>query len=219
VTSFDEYCPIAMGVEVIGDRWTPLILRELIVGCTRFNDIHRGVPRMSRTLLSQRLRDLQRHGVVTHEDGEYRLTPKGEELHPVIWGLGLWASKWCFDDPTEEQLDAQNLVWRMHQFVVPEALPARRTTVEIQATGEGSGRHWLVVEDGAATACRDDPGYEVDLLVRGDNAALHRWFMGRSTWREVTEAGLVRLDGPATLVRSFPRWFSSAFGEAIAAAR
>ena len=219
MATFDEYCPISMGVEVVGDRWTPLVLRELLIGNTRFNDIHRGVPRMSRSLLSQRLRDLQRHEIVVHDGGEYRLTPKGEELHPVVWGLGLWASKWCFDDPTEEQLDAQNLVWRMHQFVDPERAPARRTVVEIHATGPGGGRHWLVLEDGAATVCRDDLGYEVDLLVRGDNAALHRWFMGRATWREVVDAGEVRVEGPATLARSFPRWFASAFGDAIAAAR
>lgn len=220
MAGYDEYCPIAVGVDVIGDRWTPLVLRELIVGCTRFNDIHRGVPRMSRSLLSKRLRDLERNGLVERDGTEYRLTPAGADLEPIVWGIGEWAARWLFRDPAVEQLDATSLVWRMHQFVDPERAPRRRTTVELRLTGPGGGRRWLVFEDGAATVCQDDHGYEVDLLVHGDNRAVHRWFLGRVTWREVLDAGLVRVDGPATLARGFPRWFApNPAALAVAAAR
>lgn len=217
---YDDYCPIAVGVEVIGDRWTPLVLRELLVGCTRFNDIHRGVPRMSRTLLSKRLRDLERNGLVARERGEYRLTPAGADLEPIVWGIGEWAARWLFRDPTVEQLDATSLAWRMHQLVDTDEAPQARTCVELRLTGPGGGRRWLLFEHGAATVCQEDHGYEVDLLVHGDSAVVHRWFLGRLTWQEATDSGLVRVDGPADLARGFPRWFApSPAALAVAAAR
>lgn len=217
---FEEYCPISLAVDVLGDRWSPLVLRELLLGSTRFNDIHRGVPRMSRTLLSQRLRDLQRHGIVDHVDGEYRLTEAGADLQDVVFGLGTWAARWRFGDPTTEKLDGQWLVWRLHQHTDPDRAPARRTVVEIHLTGDGGGRWWLVFEDGSSTICQDDSGYEVDLLVRGDNLAMHRWLLQRATWQEVVDSGAVVLEGPQTLARSFPRWFgTNPVTDAVASAR
>lgn len=217
---FEEYCPISLAVDVLGDRWSPLIMRELLLGSTRFNDIHRGVPRMSRTLLSQRLRDLVRHGVVTHEGGEYRLTDAGADLKKVVFGLGTWAARWRFGDPTEAQLDGQWLVWRLHQHTLADKVPARRTVVEIHLTGPGGGRWWLVVEDGESTVCMDDLGYDIDLVVRGDNLAMHRWVLQRATWQEIVADGKVVVEGPHTLARSFPRWFgTNPVTEAVAAAR
>ncbi len=127
MTSYEEYCPIAVGVEYFGDRWTPLILRELVVGSHRFNDIHRGIPKISRTLLSQRLRSLVDRGLVDRlDDGgiEYHLTPAGADLEPIIWALGHWAARWAFGDPEKAQLDIAWLVWRMRQHLDPEHLPA-----------------------------------------------------------------------------------------------
>ena len=199
MTSYEEYCPIAVGVEYFGDRWTPLILRELVVGSHRFNDIHRGIPKISRTLLSQRLRSLVDRGLVERiEDGgiEYHLTPAGEDLQPIIWAVGHWAARWAFGDPEKAQLDIAWLVWRMRQHLDPERLPTRRTTVEFRATGSKG-----------STACQIDPGYEVDLLVQGNNAALHQWFVGRAELRDEVEAGRIRFNGPTTLIRSFPSWF------------
>ena len=197
MASYDEYCPIAVGVEFFGDRWTPLILRELLVGSYRFNDIHRGIPKISRTLLSQRLRTLASRGLVERTEDtqgiEYHLTPAGADLQPIIWALGHWASRWAFGDPEKEQLDVG---W-----------PTRRTTIELRATGHNSGRAWLVADKGGSTACQVDPGYEVDLVVHGDNAALHRWFVGRADLPDEIDAGRIRFNGPDRLVRSFPTWF------------
>jgi DNA-binding HxlR family transcriptional regulator len=209
--SYDEYCPIAVGVEFFGDRWTPLILRELVVGSHRFNEIHRGIPRISRSLLSQRLRSLVSRGLVErHEDSptvEYHLTEAGADLEPIIWALGHWAARWAFGDPDKAQLDVAWLAWRMRQNIDVTRLPARRTTVEIRATGPNGGRAWLVAEPRGVTACQVDPGYEVDLVVHGDNATLHRWFVGRTELHAEVEAGRIVFHGPTRLVRAFPTWF------------
>ena len=210
MTSYEEYCPIAVGAEYFGDRWTPLILRELVVGSHRFNDIHRGIPKISRTLLSQRLRALVDRGLVERvaDHGiEYHLTPAGADLQPIIWALGHWAARWAFGDPEKAQLDIAWLVWRMRQHLDPARLPPQRTTVEFRATGANGGRSWLVADRRGSTACQIDPGYEVDLLVQANNAALHQWFVGRTELRDEVEAGRIRFNGPARLVRSFPSWF------------
>jgi DNA-binding HxlR family transcriptional regulator len=211
MASYSEYCPIAVGVEFFGDRWTPLILRELMVGSHHFNEIHRGISRISRSLLSQRLRELAARGLVDrHEDGpavEYHLTSAGAELEPIIWAIGYWAARWAFGDPDKEQLDVAWLAWRMRQNIDIERVPARRTTVEIRATGTKGGRAWIVTEPRGATACQVDPGYEVDLVIQADTASLHRWFVGRSELDAEIDAGQIRFAGPTSLVRSFPTWF------------
>jgi len=211
MASYEEYCPIAVGLEFFGDRWTPLVLRELVIGASRFNEIHRGLPKMSRTLLSQRLRMLCERGLVdrTDEDGivEYHLTPAGADLQPIIWSLGHWAAKWAFGDPEREQLDIAWLVWRMRQNLDEDRLPAQRTTVEFRARGANGGRAWLVVARHASTACMVDPGYEVDVLIEAENAALHRWFFGRTDLPTEMEAGRIALHGSPRLLNAFPRWF------------
>jgi len=211
--SYREYCPIAVGAEFFGDRWTPLILRELILGSRRFNDIHRGLGRMSRTLLSQRLRELERRGIVEREtDAEgrttaYHLSASGAELEPVVWALGHWAARWSFGDPADEELDVAWLVWRLHQNVRRDRLPPARTVVQFVLDGPGGGEGWLVLDRGGSTACQLDPGYQVDLVVMGDNRELHRWLLGRRSFAQLQQAGSVRLIGPSRLARAFPGWF------------
>jgi DNA-binding HxlR family transcriptional regulator len=212
--SYREYCPIAVGAELFGDRWTPLVLRELILGSRRFNEIHRGLGRMSRTLLIGRLRELERRGIVERtvdEMGrttEYRLTQAGQELEPIVWSLGHWAARWSFGDPADEELDVAWLAWRLHQQVDLDRLPDERIVVHLVAVGPGGGEAWLVMDKGGSTACQIDPGYEVDLAVLGDNRDLHRWLLGSRTFRDLQRAGSVRLVGPSRLARAFPTWFA-----------
>lgn len=214
--SYREYCPIAVGAEFFGDRWTPLILRELILGSRHFNEIHRGLGRMSRSLLIQRLRELERREIVERtvdEAGrttEYRLTSAGQALEPVVWALGHWAARWSFGDPTDEELDVSWLVWRLHQVVIPEKLPAVRTVVQFILDGPGGGEAWLVLDRGGSTACQIDPGYEVDLVVMGDNRDMHRWLLGTRSYPNLQRSGSVRLVGPTRIARSFPNWFRTA---------
>lgn len=224
--SYQEYCPIAVGAEVFGDRWTPLILRELMLGSHRFNEIHRGLGRMSRTLLIGRLRELERRGIVERTvDGagrtvEYRLTEAGASLEPIVWALGHWASRWSFGDPADEELDIAWLAWRLHQHVLVDRLPRQRTVVQLSADGPGGGEAWLVLDRGGSTACSIDPGYQVDLVVMGDNRELHRWLVGWRSFRDLERAGQVRLVGPTRLARSFPSWFTPpSFERSLAASR
>jgi DNA-binding HxlR family transcriptional regulator len=208
-----DYCPIAVANEVMGDRWNPLVLRELMVGSQHFNDIHRGIPRISRTLLAQRLRELERRGLVERrpvpgkQAVDYLLSPAGHDLQPILWELGRWATRWMFGDPVDEQLDTPYIVWRLHQTTDPERAPKRRTTVEFATTGPGSRPAWLVFQSGASTACQSDPGYEVDLIVRADNRELHRWFIGRTTWKAASAGGAIAVLGPPRLAKAFPTWF------------
>ncbi|MEX0663627.1 MAG: helix-turn-helix domain-containing protein [Acidimicrobiia bacterium] len=208
--SYGEYCPIAMGAEAIGDRWTPLVLRELICGSERFSDIHRGVPRMSRSLLSQRLKHLERLGIVERRPGPtYHLTDAGRDLEATVWGLGDWAMQWMFGDPAKEQLDGSHLMWRVRQRIVEDALPESRTVVRFEFPGARQGRLvWLLLDPAGTSVCERDEGFEVDLYVTADINEFLRIWMGRSTWSAALDAGALQLHGPTDLVRAFPTWFA-----------
>ena len=225
MTRYGDYCPIVTGVEVLGDRWTPLVIRELMVGASGFNEIHRGLPRISRSLLAQRLRMLERRGLVRHEAevrgraGRYLLTPSGESIAQVVWAMGRWAAEWVFGDPTEEDLDGLSVIWRLHQKAVPQALPAERIVVHLSLTGPGGAEGWLEIDSREVTVCREDPGVDVDLALEGDTAAMHRWIVGKTPFRELVTSGSVRLLGPSRLSRGFPTWFdTSMFVEGFRAA-
>lgn len=208
--SYGEYCPIAMGSEAIGDRWTPLVLRELISGAERFSEIHRGVPRMSRTLLAQRLKQLERLGVVERRAGPtYHLTPSGEDLEAVVFGIGDWAKRWLFGDPAKEHLDGGHLVWRVRQRIVNENLPEGRTVVRFDFPDALRGKRiWLLLDPGGASVCERDEGFGVDVHVVADITEFMRIWMGRSTWAEAMAAGTLTIDGARPLVRAFPSWFA-----------
>jgi DNA-binding HxlR family transcriptional regulator len=221
-STYGDYCPISTGVDVLGDRWTPLIIRELMVGATGFNEIHRGIPRASRTLLAQRLRQLERWNLVERSGaergrpGRYRLTEPGQALTPIVWAMGHWAAEWCFDDPADEDCNGISLIWRLHQDAIPAKLPTTRTVVQMVLTGTGGGQGWLDINDGAVTVCRDDQGYDVDLVVEADTRQMHRWLTGRVSFRDLVSGGHARLIGPSRLARSFPGWFNvTSFAEDV----
>jgi DNA-binding HxlR family transcriptional regulator len=210
-----DYCPIAACVEVLGDRWTPLVVRELMVGAGGFNEIHRGIPRASRTLLSQRLRELERRGLVTHEasrpghPGAYALTEAGRALAPVVWAMGAWAAEWMFGDPSDEECDGLTLIWRTHQVAVPAELPEKRTVVHVVLTGAGGAQGWLDIQRSGITVCRDDQGLAVDLTLEADTAQMHRWLIGLVPFRDLVADGHARFSGPSRLARAFPTWFDT----------
>ena len=199
-----------MGAEAIGDRWTPLVLRELICGSSRFSEIHRGVPRMSRTLLGQRLKQLERLGILERRPGPtYHLTPAGKDLEAIVWGLGDWAMQWHLGDPAKEHLDGAHLMWRVRQRIVDDALPDRRTVIEFNFPEAHRGRRvWLLLDPSGSSVCERDEGFEVDLLVNADIGEFMRIWMGRSTWTDALESGKLRVQGPRDLVRAFPTWFA-----------
>jgi len=211
-----QFCPVAVACEVFAQRWTPLILRELFAGSTHFNEIRRGLPLISKTLLAQRLRSLEDAGVVTcvnPGDGrypQYRLTPAGAEFKPVIEGLGAWGQRWTIRvDPNN--LDAELLMWNVRRRLAVDRLPKQRTVVRFDFSGlpSGYGRarlFWLIADRSEVDLCLKDPGSEVDLYVSADLGSFARIWLGDLSLAEAIRSGSVRLTGHTELVRGFPSW-------------
>jgi len=200
---YGQYCPISRALELVGERWSLLIMRDLVLGTTRFNDLARGLPRLSRTLLSKRLRQFERSGLVVRDGSEYQLTDAGCELEPIVLALGRWGARWAFGEPREEELDPEVLVWWMHDRLDTSALPGRRQVFHLRFTDE-SRQFWIVVEEGVGSVCVTDPGYDVDLTVRSDLRALYEVWLGRTSLHDAQRAGRLELDGPRELVRRAP---------------
>jgi DNA-binding HxlR family transcriptional regulator len=209
---YHQYCPVARATEIIGERWTALIVRELMLGSHRFNDIERGLPGISRSLLVSRLRHLEDAGVVERLPGrhahvvEYHLSDAGRDLRRVIEALGAWAVDWAFGEPQPDELDAGLLVWRIHQRINRELLPERRTVVEFDFTGPRARRVWLLLEPSEVSVCVTPPGFESDLVVRSDLAFFYRLWLGHGGYDPAIRCGAVVVEGHPALARQLPRW-------------
>jgi DNA-binding HxlR family transcriptional regulator len=221
VPDYGRFCPVALASEVLADRWTPLIIRELILGNTRFNDIARGLPGISRSLLVQRLRHLERKGVVelwpspSGKGNEYHLTPAGKDLEAVVDVLGRWAVEWLFDDLQPHDVDPITLTWWMHRRIDEERLPPGRVVIEFEHTAPERQTLWMVLDRGEASVCIHHPGFDPDVLVTATTPALAEVFQGYDSWARAVSTETIRIAGPPQLVRSFPRWFLwSPFAEA-----
>ena len=212
VRDYGQYCPVALGSEVLADRWTPLILREMVLGSTRFNDIERGLPGISRSLLVQRLRHLERKEVLERRPAasgrgsEYHLTEAGEDLGGVIMSLGEWAVRWKLAEPELEEVDPRALTWWMHLRMDDERLPDRRVVIEF-AYQVPRIQIWIVLDRGDVSVCAQHPGFDSDLVVRTDAVSMARVFNGLTTLGQAVDEGTVELLGPPALVRGFGRWF------------
>lgn len=212
--SYGQFCPIAIASEVLTERWTPLVVRELLCGSTRFNDLRRGVPLMSPSLLSKRLKSLERVGVVERRESgtgvEYLLTPAGEELRPVVEAMGVWGQRWGRGDVRPDHLDASLLMWDVHRCVVVDALPSERVVVHFHIRGshDGKSRFWLVLDGEDVDLCLIDPGHEVDVHVACHARDLVRYWMGDAEIGDLLREGALTIEGPRALVRAFPSWFS-----------
>ncbi|CAM3898727.1 winged helix-turn-helix transcriptional regulator [Smaragdicoccus niigatensis] len=213
MSEYGNFCPVALASEVVADRWTPLIIRELVLGNTRFNDIARGLGGISRTLLVQRLRHLERKGVVetwpspTGRGSEYHLTPAGKDLERVIDSLGRWAIEWLFDELRPHDVDAITLTWWMHRRIRPDRFPPRRTVVEFRHTSPTSQVLWLVLDRGEASVCQLHPGFDIDLTVTASTPALAEVFQGYAEWAEAVSDGRIEVGGTPRLAAALPSWF------------
>ena len=211
-----QYCPVAVGTEILADRWTPLILREFICGAHTFGEIQNGVPSISRSLLSARLRQLVGNGILERREEQpgkpkYWLTPAGADLQDFVFALGDWAIRWAyFQDPRDEQLDNTHLMWRVGRGVLRDRVPNRRVVVEfvLRCASGVVERIWLVIEPDDVDTCVKHPGFDVDIEVRTSSRELHRIWLGRTTISDAIHAGTLEIEGPSALVRAFPRWFS-----------
>jgi DNA-binding HxlR family transcriptional regulator len=202
---YDQYCPVARACEVLADRWTPLIVRELLFGSRHFNELQRGLPGISRSLLVSRLRHLEDCGVIERHKGprpnvtEYVPTEAGNDLMAVVAQLGTWGLKWAFGDPRPEELDPALLVWKMHQRIDYSELPRGRTVVQFDFPVRKCRR--------VVSVCLHPPGFDPDLFVRADPSVLYFVWEGTRDYQEAVRRGDLVLEGPTALVRAFPRWF------------
>ena len=211
---YQQFCPVAKAMELFDERWTLLVVRELVLGSERFNDLRRGLPRMSPTLLSKRLHQLAAADIVRRlEDGtdiRYVLTPAGRDLETVVDALGAWGTRWT-GKLGDADLDPRLLMWDMHRHVDRAAVPGSRTVVEFvfPAVTHAARRWWLVIGPHEVDVCDEDPGFEVSVRVTAGLRELTEIWRGEATWSDAVRSGTVVVDGPSVLSRSLPRWFDS----------
>lgn len=216
--TYGQFCTVARGAEVLCERWTPLVVRELLCGSKRFNDLRRGVPRMSTSLLAQRLQRLEEFGIVRRTVSgkvwEYSLTAAGEELRPIVMALGHWGARWIGSRLRDDELDAGLLMWDIRRFACIPEFPPRPVVVHFQFRDArvGEGSWWLVVEDGVADLCRTDPGRELTLVVDSTVRALTEIWAGDTTPQQALQSGEIRVDGARRDADDLWRWLgTSAF--------
>lgn len=209
--TYGQYCPIARGAEIFAERWTPLIIRNLQLGCGSFGEILEGAPGLSRTLLSQRLGQLESVGLVESApkpDGHgrhYKLTSAGHELFTVCQSLGEWGARWLEIAP--ENLDPFVALWSMCHALRRDRLPDRRVVIRFDFTGRPRReRYWLLIERGDAEICKTCPGPDEDLYVTAEAEAFVKWHAGQLTWAQAIRDHRIQLDGPSSLTRAFPTW-------------
>jgi DNA-binding HxlR family transcriptional regulator len=210
---YGQFCPVAMAAEVLCERWVPLVLREVMYGSTRFNEIARGVPLMSRGLLIQRLRELEESHIVEKCAAGYRLTQAGEALRPLIEEMGVWAQHWLKRGLEEVDLDDKLVMWSLRRSLRLPADIDRRVVLRFDFHGlprsaRLARRSWwlLAREPGEVEICVKDPGYDTDVVVAADLQAFTEVLLGRRTWQAALRDGCVRLQGAPALVRALPRW-------------
>jgi len=207
---YGQFCPVAVASEIFAERWTPVILRELVLGSRRFNDIQRGVPKISRALLVKRLRELALHGIITNAGGDYTLTEAGQELGEVVVHLGTWGARWTAP-ARRDRLDAKLLTWDMRRRIALDKLPEKRVVVRFDFRGVPAGHkapktYWLVLERPEVDLCIIEPGFEVDVFVDADLAALTKVWLGEVPIRQAIREGGIKLAGDRQGVRDFPSW-------------
>lgn len=216
IGSYRQFCPVAMAAEILCTRWTVVLLRELIAGSTRFNELRRGVPRMSPALLSQRLKELEIAGIIARKSSasdrgvfEYQLTAAGRELRPIVEAFGIWGQRRIEADLSLQHLDVQLLMWDMRRNLNTTPMPAHRSVVqfaypELLATQR---LWWLIVdpEDGV-DLCSIDPGFDVDLYVSVDLRTMTAIWMGLDTVRVAVANRRMILTGNRKLAAAMQTW-------------
>ncbi len=212
---YGQFCPVAQAAEVITERWTPLVIRELLSGSHRFNDIQRGVPLMSPALLTKRLKTLELCGIIERRSlagggHEYRLTRAGEELRPWVELMGVWGQRWVRRPVTPEEADPALLMWDMRRSINVDRLTDRRVVVRFDFRGAPKGKRswWLVLDRPEPDLCLRDPGFGVDLTVYTDTVVMASVWVGDLDLAGAIRSRLIVLEGPSHLRRAFPSWLS-----------
>ncbi len=207
---YGQFCSIAKALEIVGERWTPLIIRELICGSSRFNEIHRGVPRISPSLLSKRLSGLEQTGIIKRvkETGGYELTSSGWELKPLIEALGVWGHRWVRGQLSDDDLDPDLLMWDMRRRINLAAFPDTQICVCFVFTDvrPRKSHYWLVGSSQGVELCISDPSLDVDLFVVTDLRTMTSVWNGDLALAKKVQDGSIDLHGPRPLQQKFGSW-------------
>jgi len=210
---YGQYCPVARAAEILADRWTVLIIRELLADVKHFNELERGLPHMSRTLLTERLRRLEQTRVLERRAAsrgnptEYRLTPAGRELQRLVDLLGEWGARWAFGPPRANELDPIVLLWWMRRRVAVDQF-SRRRVVQFEFSGAPQRAYWLVIDPSDISVCLKHPGFDVNVIVTANIMTFYQVWLGRLSLLEATRKNLIQLDGAPADIRAFPTWFT-----------
>jgi DNA-binding HxlR family transcriptional regulator len=211
---YGQYCPVARAAEILADRWTVLIVRELLADVNHFNELERGLPHVSRTLLAERLRRLERTGVLERRGAargkptEYRLTPAGRELQPIIDLFGEWGARWAFGVPRPNELDPIILLWWMRRRVAVDQLSRPHVVIQFDFRGAPQRSYWLLIDPSDVSVCLKHPGFEVDVILTADIMTFYQIWLGRVSLAEAIRKNHVRLDGAPADIRALPAWFT-----------
>ena len=222
---YGQYCPIAKATEVVGERWTNLVIRELAAGSHTFNDLRKGLPLMSPSLLSARLKTLEQGGVVArtveNRHVDYVLTDAGEELAQIIWQLGTWGHRWVRSELTPEDLDPSLLVWDIHRTIDPGFFKRPRTIIRIEFTDYTSKLRfwWLVITRGNVDVCYQAPGYELDLEISTDLRTLTAAWMGDTTIMRAIREKSIMVTGSGYLKKNIAAWLGTNYYADVKRAR
>jgi DNA-binding HxlR family transcriptional regulator len=211
VRSYSQYCPVARASEILGMRWTPIIVRNLLLGCETFSELLEGAPGIPRTLLSQRLQLLESYGIVERDGRRYRLTPAGRELEAVVDALGVWGARWLEVAP--EHLDSHLVLWSLCRLADPAAVPEPRLVIRFDLSDGQRRRFWVVLEPPDAEVCVRPPGFDEDLVVRTSSEWLAKWHMGRISLGDAMHEGLMTVEGPSQLVNTLATLGLSRFAD------
>jgi DNA-binding HxlR family transcriptional regulator len=204
------FCPITRAAEIFATRWTPIIVRNLLLGCSTFSEIQEGAPGIPRSLLTERLRQLEQAGIVERRPKPagrgwlYELSAAGRELEPVCEALGNWGSRWL--DAAPAQLDPGVLLWAVCKSMDRDRLPGERVVVRVTFRDAPKQRFWLLVQRPEPEVCRKPPGFDEDLVVTSDTESLAKWHMGRLSLGQAMHVGAITIEGPRRLVREFSSW-------------
>jgi DNA-binding HxlR family transcriptional regulator len=213
VRTYGQYCPIARAAEILAERWTPIILRNLLLGATTFTEVAEGAPGIPRTLLTSRLRELERAGVVLRESREgkrgpaYGLTQAGRDLNGVMLAMGTWGERWLELAPQHFDPGVVLDSW-CRWYLAKDRLPQRRVTVRFDFPDmpKKAEQLWILFDGDRAEVCRTDPGFEEDLIVTADSSSLAEWHLGRLEWPAALRAGRIAVAGIPALARALPTW-------------
>ena len=210
---YGQYCPFAHAMEILSERWTLLIIRDMMQGTKHFNDLERGLPGISRGLLAKRLQLLERVGIVEkrsrqgRQSTEYHLTEAGCALESAVDALSAWGARWAFGDPEPRELNSELLMWWVYRGVNADTLPDERIVVQFTFFGEKRASYWLMLQPQEVNLCLTDPGFETQVLVRADLATFFKVWAGRMDYQEALNENKLRVDGMPRLARAFPNWF------------